>query len=143
MTPETPGRSMPLLVGARGASVLAGIVLTLLLALHFLSQRDTAGDHRPELAITAVSAPDLAVNVGETVMPSASVSATLSDVDSGGDTHQIAAGCALLLTAVILLWLRRPLLSTPDSDESVATSTHSTRGSPAARPRLALCVTRV
>lgn len=142
--PEHAARR-PMLTGARGLSVLVGVALTLLLTLHFLSERDSAGDHRPELAGAFAVVDAHAIDAGGAAgdLRSGTPVLTAATDAPGGDVHQIIADCALLLAAVITLLLARRTIAThsPAAPQSAAMA--PVRGPPASFSRLSLCVTRV
>lgn len=145
MTVPSQAAPQSALTGARGLSAVVGVVLTLLLTLHFLSERDSAGDHRPELAGASLVADAFATDAGSaaSAVHSGTPVLTAATDAPGGDVHQIIADCALLLAAVITLLLARRTITTHSTAPQQSAAMAPVRGPPASFSRLILCVTRV
>lgn len=145
MTPESQVRARPPLTWVRGTSVLLGVVLSLLLTLHFFSERAAVSDHRPNRIAGAAAIADVAAGpVDRAAEPvTSTVTLTASRVPAGGDTHQLIADCALLLAALLTFLLMRATASTWRPDPRQALGAVVVRGPPVPRLRLLLCIARV
>lgn len=129
---------------ARRRWTLLGIALTVLLAVHFMSERDTAGDHRAE--IPAAAAEQLDVTPASADDGTVDLAQAMVSADQTGDEHRLAAGCVLLLAAAagMLGHCQSAHAAEPKPLQGPAIQAGaSTRGSPLASRRLTLCISRV
>lgn len=123
--------------------LLLGVVMIGLVAMHFLSGHDSAGDHRvfPPTAAAGqhTSTGDLSVMAD----PGSGSTAAPADAPTG-DGHAIIAGCILLLAAAaaaVLVLLRRPAVHRPPAMPAIRSG--GLRGPPRSLSRLALCIERI